>query len=219
MRQVEVARRAPCGREQWTLELDLVPGDHTRPGQFTAVHVRGLKPAFFALASSPGEPALLLVKRYGATAEALAQMPVGEHFGLSDTIGDGFDLEAVAGLPLVILCTGSALAAIRPVVRAEIAAGLPRAVHLLYGVRTLEERCFSRELAAWEDAGVEVTTVVSRDPGRNGTARWVQHEAARQGLVRADVGVVLAGVPGMIEEATALYLAAGCPRERLLQNF
>lgn len=212
MREVRIVRRLPCGREKWALTLDLVPDDHTRAGQFVAVHVRGLKPAFFALASSPGEPALLLVKRYGATAESLAQMPVGERFHFSETIGEGFELERAEGRELVILCTGSALAAVRPVVRAEVERGLPRPVHLLYGVPTLEDRCFQRELLAWREAGVRVTEVLSQ-----AGAGWVQDEALRQGLVRSDVGVVLAGVPGMVAAARGMYAAVG--NEVVLENY
>ncbi len=51
-----------------------------------------------------------------------------------------------------------------------------------------------------------VTEVLSQRGGG-----YVQDEALRQGLVRADVGVVLAGVPGMLEAARAMYAEEGNP--------
>lgn len=221
MPQVTVTRNEPAGAGLRLLTLDGPVPDHARPGQYAVARIGDHKPAFFALACSPGEPAQLLIKRAGDAAEALCALEEGQGFDLSEAMGKGFPLGAVDGRELVILCNGSGISAVRSVVAAEVAAGLPRAVHFYYGVLTPAHRSFLADLEAWGNAGVKVHTVVGEPAatGWHGATGFVQDVAAEHGLCRADVGVVLCGVPPMLEAAKAMWAAAGCPDEQVLVNF
>lgn len=195
-----------------------VPG-HVSPGQFVTVHVEGHKPGYFALASSPGQPAELLIKPQGPVAEHLAGLAPGAVVQVSDPIGKGFGV-AADGLPLVVLVNGSGISAVRGLIDLEVAAGLPRPVHLLYGVLTPGHAALQERLAAWKDAGVDVHLVLdAAQEGWEGPTGFVQHHAQRLGLVKDSVTVALVGFPAMIEETRSLYAAAGLAPERVRTNF
>ena len=190
------------------------------PGQFVVAHPEGMDKAFFALASCPGEPTQLLIKQSGATAEYLCGLASGATVPVSDPMGKGFPIPADDTRPLVILATGSGISAVRSVIEAEIASGLKREVHFLYGVFTVEHCSFTDRLAAWTDAGVKVHIVLSDPPEAwSGPTGFVQQAAVELGMVRSDVVVVLCGFPGMIEQAKALYTEAGASADDLLTNF
>lgn len=222
MHEVRVVRNEPAAEGLRLLTLDRALPGHVRPGQYLLVHVGHHPPAFFAIASSPGEPVVLLVKAEAETAaEDMVTMPPGARLILSDAQGPGFPMERVDGLELVVLVNGSGISAVRPVLLAEVAAGLKRPVHLFLGVLSAAHRAFPWDLEAWGNAGVQVHTVI--DPrgaeGWYGAVGYVQDAARERGLVRPDVGVVLCGLPIMLEQATAMYEEVGCPPDRLLVNF
>ncbi len=221
MPQVTVTQNEPAGSGIRLLTLDgPVPG-HAVPGQYAVARIGDHKPAFFALACAPGDTAQLLVKCAGDAAEALCALEPGDSFELSEAMGKGFGLVNVAGLPLVVLINGSGISAVRGLIAGEVAAGLSRPVHVYYGVLTPEHRSFLSDIEAWANAGVRVHTVVGEPAGTGwrGATGFVQDVAAAHGLCRADVGVVLCGVPQMLEAAKAAWSAAGCPEDQVLVNF
>lgn len=196
-----------------------VPG-HVAPGQFVTVHVEGHKPGYFALASGPGQPAELLIKPLGPVAEHLVALAPGDVVQVSDPIGKGFGIDASDTSPLVVMVVGSGISAVRGLVDAEVAGGLPRPVHVLYGVFTPDHAAYQDRLEVWRRAGVDVRLVLDApQPGWEGPTGFVQHLARDLGLVRPDVQVALVGFPAMIEETRALYAAAGLPPERVRTNF
>lgn len=209
MRRAIVTTNEPAGTQLRAVSFDLVPDDFTAPGQWAKVTVADVT-APFAFASSPGEPLMLLAKDFGAAGNALAAAKPGDELFVGEVRG-GFPMQRVAGLPLVLLAGGSGISALRPVVRAELALGLPRPVHLLYGVLTPAHTSFAEELERWREAGVVVHVAVAEP--------FVQDVAETLGLVRSDVGVLMAGLPAMIDAARAKWSAAGAPADRLLVNF
>ena len=211
----------PAGSELRRLVFDRPPAGYTVPGQYVLAHAGEHRDSFFAIASSPGEPLTLLVKRQGETAMGLCELEVGGSAEVSEARGPGFAIDRTHGRPLVLLVNGSGISAARPVVRAELARGLSRPVHLYYGVLTPHRRSFLADLEDWGNRGVRVTTVVGEPAGTGWTGRtgFVQHAARQDGLCRDDVSVVLVGVRPMIDEAKQLWTAAGCPEDQLLLNF
>lgn len=202
------------------ISFDATLAGHDHAGQFAKAGPPGLEPAYFALASSPGQPAELLVKTVGATSEALGALGIGAAVTFSEPIGRGFPLDPDDTRELVLLATGSGISGVRSVVRAEIARGLPRAVHLYYGVFTPEHRSFVEDLDAWEAAGVNVHMVYDGGvEGWAGHTGFVQDAAAADGLCRADVTVALCGFPGMVEVAKKLWGEAGAAESQLLTNY
>lgn len=193
---------------------------HTAPGQFVTVHLEGHKPAYFALASVPGQPVELLVKVQGDAAEELADARPGAQVEISEPIGHGFPLDPSDTRPLLVLATGSGLSAVRPVIEAEVARGLPREVTLLYGVYTPDHVSYPERLKAWRAAGVRAHVVVSDDvPDWDGLTGFVQQAAQELGFVKPGRVVLLCGYPAMVNEAKALWLAAGADGADLLTNF
>lgn len=210
----------PAGEGLRLLTFDIVLPGYTIPGQYLSATVGDLKPAWFAITSSPGEPVQLLVKASGPAAEALAALLPGDDARLSDPTGKGFDLAPTEGRELVILATGSGISAVRPVIRAELASGLPRPVTLLYGVLSTRHRSFLADLEAWGNAGVKVHTVVGGDEVADwdGATGFVQDEAERRGLLRDDVALVLCGLPSMLEQVKEIATIIGIPDDCVVTN-
>ena len=209
MRRATVTNNEPAGTQLGAVSFDLVPDDYKVAGQWAKVKMGDVE-GQFAFASSPREPLLLLAKDLGAAGNALSAARPGDVVQVGEVHG-GFPLERVAGLPLVLLAGGSGISALRPVVEAEVRAGLPRPVYLLYGVLSAEHTSFVADLNRWRSAGVFVHVAIDRP--------FVQDVAKRLGLVRADVGVLMAGVPEMLAAARAAWSAAGVSADRLLVNF
>ncbi|MCB9663659.1 MAG: hypothetical protein H6732_06085 [Alphaproteobacteria bacterium] len=220
MPELVLQSNTPDGTGLRRLTFDRALPGHTTPGQFVTVHVEGHKPAYFALASSPGAPVELLVKVQGDAAETLADTPAGSVIEVSEPIGHGFPVDPDDTRPLLLLATGSGLSAVKPVIDAELARGLPREVTLLYGVYTPEHVSFPERLKAWRAAGVRAHVVVSEDvPDWDGLTGFVQQAAQALGFVKPGNVVVLCGYKAMVDEAKALWLAAGARGEDLLTNF
>ncbi len=204
----------------YTLDLDITIDSYCAPGQFVAIGLGEEKPAYFAIASSPGEPLTLLVSPWGGVAAHLVDLEVGASFEISQAMGKGFDLAAIAGLSTVLLCGGSGISAIRPVVWQLLKDSSRSMVDVFYGVKTEEHIAFSTDLEAWAGLGANVHVVLSQpSTAWTGPRGYVQDAAQIAGLVRSDVGVVLCGRPEMQKAATQLYLAAGCPAECVLTNY
>jgi NAD(P)H-flavin reductase len=221
MPELKLMSNEPEGTMIRRLVFNEAPEGYERPGQFVTATVGELKAGFFAIASSPGEPLTLLIKQSGETAEALTALEPGAMVSVSATMGKGFVLDGAAGRDLVILVNGTGISAVRGVIEAEIAAGLPRKVDFFYGVISPAHRSFVADLARWEAAGVGVHTCVSHPEGTgwDGPTAYVQHHAKELGLVREDVSVLLVGVRPMCDEAKELFATAGCPSDQVLLNF
>jgi benzoate/toluate 1,2-dioxygenase reductase subunit len=217
MPEATLTSNVPGGEGLRVLTFGHVPEGYTRPGQFVTATVGEHKAGFFALASSPGEPVTLLIKGVGELSEALCALEPGAMVEMSDAMGKGFPVTGDG--ELVILCNGSAISAVRPVIEAELDAGLPRAVHLYFGVLVPAHRSFLADLERWGNAGIQVHTVVGEPEGTGwtGATGFVQELAAAHGLCRANVELVLCGVPPMVEAAKAQWAAAGCTQ--VLTNF
>lgn len=202
------------------LRFQEAPPDYDEPGQFVAAGAPGEPPSYFAIASSPGEPLELLVKRQPGAAGALCELEPGGVLQATSAQGPGFRAATTRPDPLVCLVNGSALSAVRPVLRAEIADGLPRPVHLLYGVLSLRHVAFAHEIDAWAKAGVQVEIVLdTASADHDGPVGFVQDRARALGLIHDQIAVLLCGVPPMVEQAKALYQAAGLDPARMLTNY
>ncbi|MCO4745147.1 MAG: hypothetical protein KC912_10185 [Proteobacteria bacterium] len=213
MPEATLSRNDPAGDGLRLLTFAHVPEGYERPGQFVTATVGGLKAGYFALASSPGEPATLLIKNAGELSEALCALEAGAPVEMSAAMGKGFVLSGEG--ELVILCNGSAISACRPVIEAELASGLPRPVHFYFGVLEPRHRSFLADLERWGNAGIQVHTVVGEPDGSwSGATGFVQDVASEHGLCRADVEVVLCGVPPMVDAAKKLWADAGCESVR-----
>lgn len=220
MPTLRIARTQPDGTGLTRICCEAPLDGHATAGQFVAVHEGELQPAYFALANEPGEPAELLVKAQGGVSDVLAAAAPGASFSCTDPLGRGFLLDPDDTNPLVILAVGSGMSAVRPIIEAEVREGLPRPVHLLYGVFTEAHAAYAERFETWRRAGVNVHLVLSDPPaGWQGATGFVQDAAVELGLVRADVTVLAVGFPEMIASIRTLYADAGAPADAVKVNF
>lgn len=212
--------RLTAAKQLELLRFDRPPQGYAEPGQFVIIGAPSHSPSYFAIASSPGEPLELLIKDQPGVAELLCALKPSESVEISEAQGPGFRAAETRPLPLICLVNGSAMSAVRPVIRAEIQRGLPRPVHLLYGVLSPAHLAFASELKVWQESGVRVEVVLDKPheqaPYPSG---FVQDRAEAMGLIRSGVAVVLCGVPPMIDDARARYAAVGHDPELVRLNF
>lgn len=201
-----------------SLTLDVPPevaASYRVPGQYVRVRLPGGEDAPFALASAPGEPLQLLVKRSEGLADSLAALEPGAKLEVGEAMGAGFPLEGSAGKDVLLFATGSGIAPIRAVLRA-ILADRERygSVHLFHGVRTEEDLPYRAELERYAAGGVRVHRVISQREG----GHYVQERFRRELPPVRDAVAFLCGLPGMIHGSTAALRHAGMPPERIHLN-
>jgi NAD(P)H-flavin reductase len=193
---------------------------HRLPGQYLKVRSDG-REGFLALASAPGAPLELLVKRGGAVGDAMAALADGAAIEASDVLGRGFPVEEAAGRDLLLFAAGSGITPIRSVVHHVLAdrARFGR-VLLFHGQRREEELAFRAEQAAWAGGGVEEVAVLSAgDPAWRGARGWVQQALLdrRPSLQQASAFIV--GMKPMVAGVTEALTSLGLPRERIHLNY
>jgi ferredoxin-NADP reductase len=192
-----------------------VAASYAVPGQFVRVRLPGFAAAPFALATAPGEPLQLLVKRSAGLADALAALPAGSALEVSHAHGKGFPLADAAGQDVLLFATGSGIAPIRAVLRSLLRErDRYGAVHLFFGVRTADELPYREELDRAAASGVTVHRVISQ--GHDGG--YVQERFQRELPPVQRAVAYLCGVPGMIHGSTDALRSAGMPAERIHLN-
>ena len=197
-----------------------VAASHRRPGQYLKLRL-GEREGFMALASAPGQPLQLLVKRGPPLADALACVAVGATVDSSLAQGAGFPLDEARGRDLLLFAAGSGIAPLRAGVQAVL--GERRAfgrVSLFYGQRTPEEVAYRGEAATWAAGGIELHPVISQPPpGSWSGARGHVQEAFLQSAVPvAEAVAFLCGMKAMVAGVKAALGQRGLPPERLFLN-
>jgi NAD(P)H-flavin reductase len=154
------------GLTRMTIEAppDIV-ATYTSPGQYVEVCAEQ-QTGFFVLANEPGASAWQLVMRAGGGAsEVLVAAPTGASLEVTRAIGAGFPMAAAHGGPLIVVLSGSGIAAGQPIVRRRIAEGDAARTRVLVGIRTRSELPMRDELKRWMRADVDVLVCLSQDDG------------------------------------------------------
>jgi NAD(P)H-flavin reductase len=198
---------------------------YTRPGQYVVMRAEG-KDAYFVLAGDVGEATWELVLRpSGDAALAALTTSSGGSVEVSEAQGPGFPMEEAEGRPLLVVVTGSGIAAGRPVVRARVRAGAAKTTELLFGVRRLSDLPLGSELEDWSRTGVEVTVCLSREPvqeGRKGLAAGYVQDVARanaRSSTHAPKMIFAAGVREMIDAVRLLSAELGVQERDVRTNY
>jgi sulfhydrogenase subunit gamma (sulfur reductase) len=202
--QVAVIResREVTARERYIrLELEQPLGHH--PGQFVMVSVAGVGEAAISISSPPGDqPQLEMVVRLAGTlTAALHALQPGDQVGIRGPYGSGFELDALAGRPIVVVAGGLGLVPLRSLLIPLVSdADRFPATTLITGARTPAETLFRDELAAWAKAPqVEVIEMVDRDDHQpwSGQVGLVTGPLAGMSLDRQRTIAILCGPPVM----------------------
>ncbi|MBL9037083.1 MAG: NAD-binding oxidoreductase [Archangium sp.] len=205
--RAQVVERRPVSRAVFTVRLEVPPEVATsaqRPGQYVRVSVDGEAMSYFVLASPPGSTVFeLLVREGSAVADALRVEP-WVNVGLAE--GRGFPLEQVTERQLLLIGTGTGVAALRSVLRAKrYPAGR---VHLLHGIRSPDELPYADEHDAWRADGVRVTvTATLPNSAWTGQVGRVQDHLAL--LPARDAVAFVCGHVEMESEVSRALLSAG----------
>lgn len=197
-----------------------VAASHHRPGQYLKLRVDE-REGFLALASAPGQPLQLLVKRGPPLAEALAGLAAGATVHSSLALGAGFPLDEARGRDLLLFAAGSGIAPLRAVVQAVLAERRAFGrVSLFYGQRLPEEVAYRGEAGAWAAGGIELHPVISQPPpgSWSGARGHVQEAFLRSGLPVGEAVAFVCGMRAMVAEVKATLGERGLPPERVFLN-
>ncbi len=145
---------------------------HHTAGQFTELRIphnqvdkRGDK-RWFTISSSPTEKQLAITTKFAAEngssfKNALRGLQPGSELNMAQPMGD-FVLPKDPSIPLVFVAGGIGVTPMRSMVKYLLDSGEKRDIHLIYGIRSLEEVAF-RDL--FEQYGLKLTLVVSQPSG------------------------------------------------------
>ncbi len=216
------------GLSRLTLEVPpSVRTTYVRPGQFvsTRAATAGGRAAYFVLANEVGSEAWeLLVRRGGEAADALLAMRVDDSIDVSSALGAGFPCEEVRRRPLLLLATGSGIAAMLPVAALRMREGDGALTEALLGVRSRAEVPLAMRLEEWSVAGVDLTICLSREnppSGEGGFAKgYVQDVARRTAPSRRPGGMIFAaGVKAMVDAIRLLAAELGVAEADVRTNY
>jgi len=151
-------------------------------GQFIAVPGENGKSSYFALASSPARSDRfeILVKNMNPLTDALFQKRVGDTLRLQGPLGKGFPLDPYAGMNLLFVGVGTAIAPLR----STILAALDRRqdfnrIELYFGTLTPNHIYFGEEMAGWHEKGATVHITVTYPD-----ETWDSHSGFVQEILR-----------------------------------
>jgi len=200
-------------------------GSYRHPGQYVVVEAGG-KTSYFVLAGDPGEAVWeLLMRPGGGAADAALRAPLGHGLQVSAALGAGFPMDEAKGQELIVVVTGSGIAAGRPVVRARVRDGEAGATELLLGVRTAADVPIEAELEGWSASGVRLTVCLSRQDASTEKAGYasgyVQDVARRHARETPKTRrmIFAAGVKPMIDAVRLLARDLGVHESDVRTNY
>ena len=121
-------------------------------GQFMEVSAYGIGEAPVSICSGPGRRSDLemCVRATGDVSNWLHKLKAGDHLGVRGPLGNGFDMNKVAGMDLLFVAGGLGLAPCRSFIQAALdQRDKFNRVTILYGARTPADRLFKKDLDAW----------------------------------------------------------------------
>lgn len=191
-------------------------------GQFIAVPGENGKSSYFALASSPARSDRfeILVKNMNPLTESLFQKQVGDTLPLQGPLGKGFPLDPYAGMNLLFVGVGTAIAPLR----STLLAALDRRqdfnrIELYFGTLTPNHIYFGEEMAGWHDKGATVHITVTYPD-----ETWDSHSGFVQEILRQcpdplhQTVVYLCGMKEMVEDTIGVLKGRMVPESLILQN-
>lgn len=212
---------------------------HDQPGQYTTFQFGDLQPRFLVIASAPNIDAKgigywdFLIDRdthIGRHITESRQLLPGRRVILSPAEGGGFPVEKLDGYPALLFCTGSGIAALRPVLQywRQNPDQAPSSIALYYGEHDMMDFAYNAELPQWREMGVRVHRAVENiggdsplDGPGDGIARrfrYVQHAFEADAPALADATALVSGSPLMMEIVIEKLLRMGLDLEHIYTN-
>jgi NAD(P)H-flavin reductase len=203
------------------LEFEDGLGIEYKAGQFMEVGVLGRGESPVSICSGPGKrPDLeMCVRSVGDVTGAIGKLSAGDAVGLRGPFGNGFDMDTVAGMDLLLAAGGLGLAPCRSFIQAALdRRDKFRRVTILYGARTPADLLFRDDLEAWSKRGdCECMVTVDR-----GNEQWKGHTGVITTLFRrigkvdpAQTAAFIIGPPVMFKFAVLEALAMGLRKNNI----
>lgn len=188
-----------------------VTGTYTKPGQYVVLHAADGRRVYIVIASAPGEPTLIELLLGEQARERLAPVE-GLEIPIEPAAGNGFPLDVAKGYDVVLFATGSAIAAMRPVIEMirKNRSDYGR-VTLYFGAHTAEELAYGAHFDSWTRDRVDVVRAISKP--------WVQDLFERDPVPVDRAVAFVCGHKEMMEAATASLVKAGLAAERIRRNW
>jgi ferredoxin-NADP reductase len=158
----------------------------------------------FSIASSPGEPSLMIATRMTGSAfkRSLANLPFGSGVQMNGPYGDFF-LDADPMRPAVFLAGGIGITPFRSMIKHAIKQHSAQRLTLVYCNRTPEDAAFLDELQNWERENPGFHLIATMTQPRNSRKTWM----GRRGYV--DTQFVK---DHLRDQEQTVYYIAGPPR-------
>jgi NAD(P)H-flavin reductase len=200
-----------------------VAATFVHPGQYVLVRIAG-KSSYYVLSNDMGDARWeLLLRPVGEVASAALDVPLGESVEVSGALGSGFPMEEARGRELLVVVTGSGIAAARPVVRARLRERETATTEVLVGVRTRAEIPLFGELEEWFRSGIRVTVCLSREEIGNHAegyaAGYVQDVARATSSAASGRMIFAAGVRDMVHAIRSLSKELGALESDVRTNY
>lgn len=190
---------------------DEVTNAYVKPGQYLVLHAKDGKKVFIVIASPPGTPRLLDLLLGEAALEKL-QPVAGQTIEVDAAAGNGFPIDIAKGNDVLLFATGSAIAAMRPVIEMirQNRADYGR-VTLYFGARNAEEFAYGAHFDDWIRDRVDVIRTVSKP--------WIQDLFAKDPVPVDRAVAFVCGQKEMMESTTAVLVGAGLAADRIRRNW
>jgi NAD(P)H-flavin reductase len=192
-----------------------------RPGQFVMLSVLGIGEAPISISCGPREDNLLevVVREIGSLTQAIANKQVGDVIGVRGPFGSGFDLAALRGKDVLLVCGGLGLAPLRSLILAVLGERERYGrVTIISGCRAPDAELYRDELRAWSALpGVEVIRLVdqTRHMPWDGEVGLVTAPIERLALDPTRTVAALCGPPVMYKFVVMALAARGLTSEHI----
>jgi NAD(P)H-flavin reductase len=207
-----------------TVDAAGLASPHALPGQVVEAEVDAARAYFVVASPVTTRPRLQILLRLGGggVADRIATTQPGTAIAITDPFGPGFPLEPACGLDVLLVVTGTGIAAVRPLLHSlEHERGSLETVKLYYGVRTHAHVAFALEIETLVPRGLLVRFCLSdaapvSPHDRRGRVQDVLREEPPD---LRDTVVYVAGHREMTRELAELCRGWGLADGRFLSNF
>ena len=195
------------------------PGLSFIPGQFVMAGVWGFGEAPFGVASNPYERSYMeiVVRGVGHVSNALIGLKKGEMASLRGPYGNGYPLEFLSGMEILLITGGSGIPPIASLIEYIIAnrADFGR-INLLYGAGTPDGLLMKRQRKRWKRSiNVELSVDCATPGWSDGCEGPISVCLRNIKLDRANTAVAMCGPGPMVDAIEHLLNTTGIPDRRI----
>ncbi|MBI5789708.1 MAG: FAD/NAD(P)-binding protein [Candidatus Schekmanbacteria bacterium] len=190
------------------------------PGQVAQLSLFGVGESTFVINSAPHTKDYLqfTIMRAGEVTSAFHDLSVGAQIGIRAPLGNWFPCQEMEGRNIVFVGGGLGLAPLRTLILHMLAHREKyKDIHIIYGSRTPNDLCYSKDLADWQRRGdIHVTLTIDREvPGWEYKVGFVPVVVGEAKLNPENAVAITCGPPIMIKFVLIELEKAGFKPEQI----